>query len=174
MTTTVPLIAEEPRAYQPVGTTPAPDPARVEADALAAGLRQFADLIAANPEVVPFVRYGLTDGGIVAPMARADDEAAALRTLARAALRAGGTVTKNARGKYFDLFVHLGPVKVQFIADRDEVCERVVVGTREVTEEVPDPDALAAVPKITVTKTVEDVEWRCGSLLAPDGSGGAR
>jgi hypothetical protein len=41
-----------------------------------------------------------------------------------------------------------------------------VVGTREVTEEVPDPEALAAVPKVTVTRTVEDVRWECRPLLA--------
>jgi hypothetical protein len=50
-------------------------------------------------------------------------------------------------------------------ADRDEVCERVVTGTREVTETVPDPEALAAVPTVEVTKTVEDVEWVCRPLL---------
>ncbi len=54
------------------------------------------------------------------------------------------------------------PVMLHAYGDRAKVCERVVTGTREVTEEVPDPDA----PKVTVTRVVEDVEWRCSSILA--------
>jgi heme-binding NEAT domain protein len=49
--------------------------------------------------------------------------------------------------------------------DREEICERIVTGTREVTVEVPDPEQLAAVPTVSVTKTVEDVEWICRPLL---------
>ncbi len=55
-------------------------------------------------------------------------------------------------------------------AFRDDVCERIVTGTHQVTETGKDPEALAAVPEIEVTKTVEDVEWRCGSILAPQGA----
>ena len=51
-------------------------------------------------------------------------------------------------------------------APREAVCERVVTGTHEVTREVPDADALAAVPTSTVTETVETVEWICSPLLA--------
>jgi hypothetical protein len=39
-----------------------------------------------------------------------------------------------------------------------------VTGTYEVTEEVPDPDA--DVPMVTVTRTVENVEWDCHPVLA--------
>jgi hypothetical protein len=53
------------------------------------------------------------------------------------------------------------------------VCERVVTGTRLETKEVPDPEALKAVPLVTVTETVEDVEWRCMPLLADLTSAGA-
>jgi hypothetical protein len=45
---------------------------------------------------------------------------------------------------------------------RQAVCERVVTGAREVTIEVPDPNA----PKIAKIVTVEDVEWRCIDDLA--------
>jgi hypothetical protein len=45
------------------------------------------------------------------------------------------------------------------------VCERVVVATREVEMEEPDPVAVAALPKVTRTVTVEDVEWKCAPLL---------
>jgi len=66
----------------------------------------------------------------------------------------------------FKLHGVVGSLRVLVYAPRDEVCTRRVVGTREVTEEVPDPEALAAVPTVTVTKTVEDVEWDCGPILA--------
>jgi hypothetical protein len=41
-----------------------------------------------------------------------------------------------------------------------------VTGTREVTEQVPDPEALAAVPTTTVTRTEDVTEWVCRPLLA--------
>jgi hypothetical protein len=59
-----------------------------------------------------------------------------------------------------------GGVKFEVIAPRAEVCTRIVKGTREVTREVPDPAALAAVPTTTVVETVEDVEWVCSPLLS--------
>jgi hypothetical protein len=71
---------------------------------------------------------------------------------------------------YFDLRGQLHGLKVNLSAFRDDVCERIVTGTHQVTETVKDPEALAAVPEIEVTKTVEDVEWRCGSILAPQGA----
>lgn len=61
----------------------------------------------------------------------------------------------------------LAGLRVSVFAPRNEVCERVVVGTREVTREVPDPEALAAVPTTTVTEVVDDVVWECRPLLAP-------
>ena len=143
-----------------------PSPEQVEAREMADGLRTLADMIAAYPELLPQLRYTLgTSGYMTFPMMPGSDQAADLATIARAALRLGGTVKKEVRGDAFDLIIRLGPVGAKFIACRDEVCERVVTGTREVTEEVPDPDALAAVPKVAVTKTVEDVEWICRPLL---------
>ena len=56
---------------------------------------------------------------------------------------------------------------LRLTAYRDMVCTKVITGTREVTEDVPDPEALASVPVVSVTTTVEDFEWRCSPLLAP-------
>ncbi len=53
---------------------------------------------------------------------------------------------------------------MKVVANREEVCERVVVGARQVTETIPDPSV--TVPTVEITKTVEDVEWRCTSILA--------
>lgn len=55
--------------------------------------------------------------------------------------------------------------KAVAIAARNEVCEKVTVATREVTEEVPDPDLVAKVPTVTRTRTVEDIEWRCHPIM---------
>lgn len=58
-------------------------------------------------------------------------------------------------------------VVAEIAAWRKDVCERVVVGQREVEVTEPDPEAVAALPKVTQTKVIEDVEWRCPQLLAP-------
>ena len=71
----------------------------------------------------------------------------------------------------FSIRGHILGVKVEVtVRSRSTVCERIVLGTREVTEEIPDPEALAAVPTITVTKTVEDIRWECVPLLAEKSS----
>lgn len=71
---------------------------------------------------------------------------------------------RDGDGGRMELHGHLAGLHLYASVERDEVCERIVTGTRQVTEEVPDP----AAPKITVTRTVEDVEWRCMPLLAED------
>lgn len=65
---------------------------------------------------------------------------------------------------YFDAVAKIGVIELQVGAYRDQVCERVVTGTREVTKTIPDPTV--EVPVVEVTETVEDVEWICGPLLA--------
>lgn len=133
---------------------------------LAEGLRQLAAFVEANPDMADDLRYPLTS--INQPwndyLGDAKDY---LARYARAGIRAGAKVTKNYDGgKYASVDLHFGPIRMHVYADRERVCERVVVGTREVTEEVPDPEALAAVPKVTVTKTVDEVRWECRPLLA--------
>jgi hypothetical protein len=131
----------------------------------AAGLRRLADMIEANPEIAADLRYALY--GMVAPLVGAEQRERTA-AIARAATRAGAKVDKEVKNDYdqFTLAVTFGPVRIRFLADRDEVCRRIVTGIREVTKEVPDPEALAAVPTVTVTETVEDVEWKCTPLLA--------
>jgi hypothetical protein len=68
---------------------------------------------------------------------------------------------------YLDLAGAIRGVRIRLVAYRDAVCTRVVTGTREVTRTVQDPEALAQVPEVEITETVEDVTWECGSLLAP-------
>lgn len=72
--------------------------------------------------------------------------------------------------QYFELSGKLNGLPIRLVADRESVCTRRVVGTREVTETVPDPEKLAKVPEITRSRTEEIVEWDCGPLLAGDRS----
>lgn len=135
----------------------------IEVRTLAANLHQLADLIADTPGLAPAVRYAF--GGINCYVMSQHNPRAVLAAVARAGLKHGAHVTKDI-GDYAGVVVRFGEVGVHVYAARGEVCERIVTGTREVTKEVPDPDALAAVPKVTVTETVEDVEWKCTPLLA--------
>jgi len=63
--------------------------------------------------------------------------------------------------------------KSVYVNGKDEfaaVCERVVVRTEEIESEEVDPAALAALPKVTVRKQVDVVEWRCPELLNGEAS----
>lgn len=129
-----------------------------------AGIRELADWLESHPEIpIPYALSGHSEYGYTLVHARhGEAQAAVIAAVARAL---PGKVTKDVydHDRMFDITGRLpGGIYVKAIADRDEVCERVVTGTREVTEEVPDPTA----PKLTVTRTVEDVEWVCGSILA--------
>ena len=103
-----------------------------------------------------------------------DEEPAAPQvpdTAAGVVRRIGGKWEKGKRhnGEFYDFTrSYGGGVYASVVVDRPAVCERVVTAVREVTREVPDPEALAALPTTTVTETVEDVEWRCLPLLADD------
>jgi hypothetical protein len=128
------------------------------------GLRQLADLLDANPDVpLPY-----TGAGTFAPLqwVEVDDDARAV--FAKVASIIPGTKTKRTDEYNFALAGQLAGLHVAVLAPRYAVCARVVIGTREVTEEVPDPEA----PKVTVTRTEEIVEWKCAPLLA-DATGGA-
>ena len=136
----------------------APQPDRVGA-AMAEGLRAVADMVeTADPAVLHELRY-VFDRMLVCVGTR---EAAA--ALARAGVRAGAIVTKHQDGKWAGVDLLWGPVSLHVYAGREQMCERIVVGTHEETKQVPDPELLAAVPTLTVTEVVEDVQWRCRPL----------
>lgn len=130
-----------------------------DAQQVATGLRQLADLLDANPDLSG-TRYAFT---MINLFPRTRDGVAAW---ARAAMRSTGKANKHQSDRYAGVKIDFGPVGVSVNIERDEVCERIVTGTHEVTKEVPDPDLLATVPLVSVTETVEDVEWRCMPILA--------
>jgi hypothetical protein len=135
-------------------------PKLTDAQQAAIGLRRLADLLDANPDLSGCT-YGF-GGLVVMPRDRAG-----VAAWARAAMRSTGKAVKYQGGSYAGVDITFGPVELHVRIEREEICERVVTGTREVTEEVPDPEALAALPLVEVTRTEEIVEWRCGSLLEP-------
>jgi hypothetical protein len=127
---------------------------------IATGLRQLADLIEATPDIrVSYKTFSL--------WCVSDRET--LAALARAALRHGAKVEKDIDDQWHNLVVKFGPIEAKALAFRSEVCERVLVGTREVTEMVPDPTvAVPDVPLVEQTRTEEIYEWECVPLLAAD------
>jgi hypothetical protein len=127
------------------------------------GLRALADLLDANPDLpLPYDGNG-TELNFIEGNDEADRRGAAV--FARVM---PGTVRKVPRDDYFDLFAEVHGLKLQWIARRANVCERIVTGIRRVEVEEPDPQALAAVPKVKRMVTVEDVEWQCHPILAAE------
>lgn len=130
------------------------------AAAMADGLRELARFVEDNPQFVDAMSYPL--GCMNAPVNRVSNPRDLIAEFARAAAKRGGVVRKNFSADWGGIDVAFGPVGVHVYTHRADVCERVVVGTEQVVKEVPDP----AAPKVTVTETVEKVEWRCTPLLA--------
>lgn len=125
------------------------------------GLRALADALEQQPEL-PLPYDGTLSELSVFTQTKA--EAAAYARLLPGKVDKAVTDDRNYG---FQLLGALHGLRVRVYAPREQVCERVVLGTETVTREVPDPEALAAVPTTTVTETVEKVEWRCTPLLAP-------
>jgi len=139
------------------------------------GLHQIASFLAEHPEV-PLPALGSYAAGSFLPtlsiftQAQSGDEKRDQRAMLADIARAMGKAEKSTRHE-FAIWRQFAGVALVAYAQRDEVCERVVTGTREVTEEVRDPEALAAVPLVSVTKVIEDVEWVCTPLLKPAATG---
>lgn len=136
-----------------------------EAKELTWGWGQVAQFLANNPDLTDdatVYHYGY----VLIFLAPDENPLPRLADIARRGVKAGAKVEKVYDDDYGKVKLHFGPIYVQAYTNRAEVCERVVVGTREVVEEVKDPDALAAVPTITQTRTEDVVEWVCKPLLA--------
>ena len=125
------------------------------------GLRALADALDHNPDLpLPYHGNDVT----MSVFTRSKKDLLAYRALL-------GKVEKQVTddGVYdFQIRGALHGLSFLVYAPRAEVCTRVVTGTKTVTREVPDADALAAVPTSTVTETVETVRWDCHPLLADE------
>ena len=126
-------------------------------------LRTIADLLDSTPDLPKPDVLRLGDGGMPKVEWNVWDEEPAPR-IAELVRLIGGKWDKNAptteyQQKYYRLTRDYQGVELEIATYRDRVCERVVTGTREVTEEV-------AVQTAMVTRTEDVVEWRCHPLLA--------
>jgi len=133
-----------------------------------AGLRALADLLEQHDEL-PLPSHGASQ-----PLDwwiwehEVEDAKAVMATIVRLLPGAKSKVVgESGASSWFTVEAKLHGLRINVNARRNTVCRRVVKGVREVTKEVADPEALAAVPTVTVTETVEDVEWVCEPLLAP-------
>lgn len=148
-----------------------PVPADTKRAEYVKGLRELADVLESSPEVpLPF------DGNCTAmtfSFLGGEDPRSEMAAVARAMpCRLDKHVTEHDSGtSYFHLRGSLHGLRVELVSFRDAVCERVVTGTREVTEWVKDPQLLKKVPEVEVTKVVEDIEWVCSPLLAQSSAG---
>ena len=131
----------------------------------AEGLRALADMVEASPEIAPLGEYCMQTLYVFSARS-AEDHA----MVTRAALRHGAKVDKDIGEELYNLSLSFagGAVVAKVLANRSDVCERVVTGTETVTKTVPDPERLAEVPTVEVTETVEHVEWVCRPLLAAE------
>lgn len=120
----------------------------------AEGLRRLADMIEAHPDLPPSYLKSVNVWHAMDPDA--------LAAIARAGLAHGATVSKGATDSIYTLSLSWGPFTAEALAQRANVCERVVTSVETVTRTVPDP----AAPRVEVTETVEHVEWVCRLLLA--------
>lgn len=133
------------------------------AEQVATDLERLAAFVRANPDLAPQIG----DQWFLLCLTHEDDPKAAMADVARRARRAGATMRKETTEQSFRALLSFGEITLNAYASREQVCERVVVGTREETITEPDPEAVAALPLVTRTEVVEDVEWRCPPLIAP-------
>jgi hypothetical protein len=125
-----------------------------ERAAYTAGLRQLADWLDANPDIeLPWT------GGVYQPFQLGvwlskEELAEIVRALP-------GRVEKEFDETVVRVNATFDGLRVQAYSGRNEVCERIVVGTETVT--VP---AVDAAPERTEEREV--VEWRCHPILADE------
>lgn len=131
---------------------------------LASNLRDVADLLAAHSGLPAPCVFAYSGGRVdvswhlMNEEDSKDDQKAAALAIRKAI---GGTWTKNPWGDRFDFMRKHGDLTLQILAERDQMCERVVVGTETIT--IP---AVEAQPERTEEREV--VEWRCDPVLTDE------
>lgn len=136
-----------------------------------AGLRQLADLLDANPDL-PVPTHGDVSWLIfsVGSGSETAEKLAAQKAQASVIVRAiPATWHKRDMDTLFQYKAKLRGLGIDVTVERAAVCERVVTSTETVTSHVPDPEAMAKVPLVEKTETVETVEWICRPLLSTEG-----
>lgn len=111
-----------------------------------------------NDDDVPHVSFWTSPGSIMFTV-RGPGQRETMRALRRAI---GGTWDKGGYGDRFNLtrYISYGNAElyVTIQGERNEVCQKVVTGVKEVQHE-----AVKAVPAHTTYE--DEIEWVCGNLL---------
>ena len=137
---------------------------------LAENLRSFADFVDEHapvlPESIAVDCYSYVWDWQMETDADGVEETipAVIARAMRAGIKGSDKIRKEYSDSFFRLYMDFGSkVKIQYkiVCNRDEVCEKHVVGTEVVTEKVP-PEG----EWIEKEVTKEIVEWKCSPLLA--------
>jgi hypothetical protein len=132
-------------------------------DDIAHELVQLAAFVRANPNLADDLSF--TFNRLLIPVSFREKHREIIAAFARAGKASQVEVTKSFDDEWGGVLLTFGRyVGLHVYAHREQVCERIVTGTREVEEEIPDPGA----PKIKRIRTEEIVEWQCAPLLAEE------
>ena len=126
---------------------------------LASNLREFADFLDNYGHDIPDVNVDVSSR--VWSWTSASDVPTAIALALRAGMKGADEVRKKYSDDFFRLYLSFGDLEYRVSCDRDEVCERTVVGTETVMELAPPEGEWTEKP---VEKEV--VEWVCNPLLA--------
>jgi hypothetical protein len=119
------------------------------------GLRDLADLLEREPELCE----AMTSPTMLYVFEHADTARFARLGLAL------GNATKGVKDNYYNIEREFGPLTLQVTTRRENVCVKTVVGIEQVETFAPDPEVVAALPKVRVVTEVEKVEWVCPPSL---------
>ena len=123
-------------------------------------LRDFADFVEEHGPQLPGVSVELRSwiwGYEVADQGVPEGVALALR----AGIKSADEVTKEYSDDYFRLYLRFGKLQYRVVCNREEVCEKNVIGTKTVTKKMP-PEGDWTEQEVEE----EIVEWVCNPLLA--------
>lgn len=122
-----------------------------------AGLRAIADALEADPEL-PAPHAGSASVALIFC-----DTKEQVQAWSRVMTGAKHKEIEDDANYGFRLVGQINGVRVKVLVARDEVCRRVVTGTRTVTTTEPITEVVG---EREVTVELEDVEWVCEPLLA--------
>ncbi len=127
------------------------------------------ELLAAHPHLPRPCVWAYSSGNVNVTwqLMHDDDAKDNQRDVAQQIIRTiGGHWRKNPWQDRFDFKREYDGIKLEIYANRDQVCERRIVGTESVT--IPAVPAVAAQPaQPERTEVREIVEWDCSPVLAP-------
>lgn len=144
---------------------------------VSARLRALADVLDAHPGLPdPYISASGSGSGKVEAhwylhIHELNEDLPGQKTAAAAIVRTFGGTWDKADRTYdngFEFTQTRDGIELQVVVNREAVCERVVTGTHEVVVVAAKPaqPAMDALPEHV--QVVEDVTWRCSSLLASD------